>query len=211
LTTAIPNPLTATQDCEGRGPCQSSRPCWRSAGRMPKRASMERPEGRMPEGSVRRDGMGLTPSLRKRPAAMVRRPGACSSPSDFASTLRIGVANCVLRKAPRFLRVPPAGSSASEGSGTSVRRDGMDLTPPMDREGRGLCQSSRPCWRSAGRMPKRASMERPEGRMPEGSVRRDGIGLTPSLRAQGPPSPRERPAGLLGRQNAFSCDPRNVT
>jgi hypothetical protein len=29
-----------------------------SAGRMPKRASMERPEGRMPAGSVRRDGMG---------------------------------------------------------------------------------------------------------------------------------------------------------
>jgi hypothetical protein len=29
-----------------------------SAGRMPERASIERPEGRMPEGSVRRDGMG---------------------------------------------------------------------------------------------------------------------------------------------------------
>jgi len=123
---------------------ESTQPCWRSAGRMPKRASMERPEGRMPEGSVRRDGMGLTPSLRKRPAAMVRRPGACSSPSDFASTLRIGVANCVLRKAPRFLRVPPAGSSASEGSGTSVRRG-------LAGEAQAGCRSE-PAWsdRKAG-------------------------------------------------------------
>jgi hypothetical protein len=31
------------------------------------RASMERPEGRMPVGSVRRDGMDLAPSLRRDP------------------------------------------------------------------------------------------------------------------------------------------------
>jgi hypothetical protein len=82
-------------------------------------------------GSVRRDGMGLAPSMRERRAGLVRRLVTCSSPSDFVSTYPTGVANCVLHKAPRFLRVPPAGSSASEALLASVRRDGMGLAPSL--------------------------------------------------------------------------------
>ena len=68
-----------------------------------------------------------SPEPRDQLAGLVRRLVTCSSPSDFASTVRIGVANCMLRKAPRFLRVPPAGSSASQ--------DCEGLCPERAREG----------------------------------------------------------------------------
>jgi len=76
------------------------------------RASMERAKaGCRSERPARWHGPRPEPV---RLAGLVRRLVTCSKPSDFASTLPSGVAKCVLRKAPRFLRVPPAGSSASK-------------------------------------------------------------------------------------------------
>jgi hypothetical protein len=54
-----------------------------SAGRMPERASMERPEGRMPKGSVRRDGMGNPEPAPKRPATRHGLPRACAGGSPI--------------------------------------------------------------------------------------------------------------------------------
>jgi len=87
-----------------------------------------------------------TPSLQLPTAVLVRRPGTCSKPSDFASTVRIEVAECLLRKAPRFLRVPPAGSSASNVSAACFRPVRSRVTELLERTARGRpCQSSRPC------------------------------------------------------------------
>ena len=58
---------------------------------------------------------------------------------------------------------------------------------------------------SEGRMPKRASIERPEGRMPGGSVRRDGTGnpepaSLSTLRASGHPRACLHPAANFVRR-----------
>jgi hypothetical protein len=144
-----------------------------SAARMAKRGFLRASVGRMPKRAAMERAKGRMPAASVRRdgrglAPSVRHQGPCRACSGHGVTGLLGVT-------PR----------------QNCSGHGVTGLLGQDCEGLGPCRSSRPWQRAKAGCRERAAMERAKGRMPVASVRRDGMGLAPSVRAQGPPSVRE--------------------